>query len=311
MAETTLAIEGDIVDVNPQALIAAAIDKGLPVETMEKLLAMRRELRAEWARDQFFKALRTFQRDCPVIVKTKVVKDRGGREMYRYAPLDSIVAQVKEKLDAHGFSYIITTAQGDGGFTATCTAHHSDGHQESTGFRVPIDPNDFMSEPQQVGSAGTFAKRYAFCNAFGIMTADSDPDAVKPEPGNGKPEAPPRDVTPPNQSGERYGQTFPAKKAEECPACGQSWAVGDQIRYHYKGEKRRLEHAQCPQSAAYTSTHAEVCALIDKLPEERRDEYRTHLANAHNMDALMALREALSIGEMNAAAAAGFDGQPS
>ena len=34
-----------------------------------------------------------------------------------------------------------------------------------------------MSAPQKFASAMTFAKRYAFCNAFGILTSDEDVDA--------------------------------------------------------------------------------------------------------------------------------------
>ena len=56
-----------ITAVDPQALLAQAIDKGMPVESMERLLAMRREMKAEYARDQYFKALAGFQHECPVI----------------------------------------------------------------------------------------------------------------------------------------------------------------------------------------------------------------------------------------------------
>ena len=51
-----------------------------------------------------------------------------------------------------------------------------------------------MSGPQQIGSATTYAKRYSFCNQFGIMTGDEDDDA----------------------SGDRADKT-PAKPAEKKP----------------------------------------------------------------------------------------------
>ena len=35
-----------------------------------------------------------------------------------------------------------------------------------------------MNAPQQTAATMTYAKRYAFCNAFGIMTGDEDTDAV-------------------------------------------------------------------------------------------------------------------------------------
>ena len=39
-----------------------------------------------------------------------------------------------------------------------------------------------MSPMQSFGAAMTFAKRYAFCNAFGILTADEDRDGQGPAP---------------------------------------------------------------------------------------------------------------------------------
>ena len=43
-----------------EALIAKAIEKNVPVETMERLLVMRRELRAERAKEAFDKAMSAF-----------------------------------------------------------------------------------------------------------------------------------------------------------------------------------------------------------------------------------------------------------
>ena len=37
-----------------------------------------------------------------------------------------------------------------------------------------------MSQTQVEAAALTFAKRYAFCNAFGILTGDEDTDAKRP-----------------------------------------------------------------------------------------------------------------------------------
>ena len=80
-------------------LIASAIDKNVSVETMEKLLALRRELQEEWAKRRFDEAMSTFQGECPVIEKSRKVdftsKRTGNRTAYSYAPLDAIMKQVK------------------------------------------------------------------------------------------------------------------------------------------------------------------------------------------------------------------------
>ena len=172
----------------PERLIALAIEKGVSVETMEKLLAMRRELKQEAAKEAYFKALGAFQAECPVIEKTKAVKNKGGSVVYRYAPLESIVEQVRAILTKHGFSYNTDTSQSEQELTVMCVSHHVAGHSETTKIAVPIG-SDYMTAQQMVGSARTFAMRYAFCNAFGILTGDEDTDVRKIENGDAKSKA--------------------------------------------------------------------------------------------------------------------------
>ena len=165
-----------------ESLIAKAIDKNVSVETMEKLLAMRRELQEEWAKRRFVEAMSAFQAECPVIEKGKRVdftsKRTGSRTAYSYAPLDAIVRQVKEKIAIYGFSYTIETENTETKIVSVVKVRHVDGHAETTRFEVPIDKDAFMNSQQQYGSASTFSKRYAFCNAFGILTGDEDNDTV-------------------------------------------------------------------------------------------------------------------------------------
>ncbi len=163
-----------------EGLIARAIDKNTPVETMEKLLAMRRELKEEQAKEAFFLALAQFQAECPIISKEKKVHDKeekGGKLRYSFAPLDAIIKQAGPHLQNNGLSYTFKSKQTDMEYTAICISQHSLGHSESTEFTVPIDAKAYMNAPQKVGSARSFANRYAFCNAFGILTGDEDNDA--------------------------------------------------------------------------------------------------------------------------------------
>jgi hypothetical protein len=164
--------------VDPQALISQAISAGTNVDSMERLMSMRRELRAEWAKGQYFKAMSSFQKVCPVITKkNRVFEKESTRVRYKYASLDDIISQVRELLESFGFSYRFETKQDKSDVTAICISYHKDGHSETTSFTVPIDPKAFMSEPQKYASALTFAKRYTFCNSFGIATGDEDTDA--------------------------------------------------------------------------------------------------------------------------------------
>jgi hypothetical protein len=167
--------------LDAEALIAKAIEHNVAIETMERLLTLRERLKAEQARDAFFTALAAFQGECPVIAKTKQITIRpkeGAAYSYRYAPLDVIVDQVRAVLQAHGLSYTIKTRQDEGSLTAICEVHHEAGHTEASELTVPIDRAARMNDTQKVGAARTYAMRYAWCNAFGILTGDDDTDAA-------------------------------------------------------------------------------------------------------------------------------------
>lgn len=166
------------VTTDAEKFIMAAIEKNVPVETMERLLAMRDKLRAEAARADYDFAMARFQAECPIIHKGKSVMNKGGVSVrYSYATLDSIVSQTRDLIAKHGFRYMVNVEM-DGSFiTTTVSIMHTGGHSESSSFKVPIDKDAFMNEQQKVAAAMTYAKRYALCNAFGILTGDEDDDS--------------------------------------------------------------------------------------------------------------------------------------
>lgn len=165
--------------VNAEVLISKALETGVSVDVMERLLTIRRELKAEAAKSAFDQALANFQSQCPAIKKNRQVMNKDGRSVrYSYAPLEVIVHQVKDLLKANGFSYTLDAKVEAGWVEATCKATHEMGHSELSRFKVPIDNDAFMNEAQKFASALTFTKRYAFCNAFGILTGDEDDDSI-------------------------------------------------------------------------------------------------------------------------------------
>jgi len=165
--------------IDPETLILKAVESNVPVETLERLLAMRAELKAEQAKEAFYAALSQFQSKCPVIQKTREVKDRNGAVRYRYASLDDIVKQVAPILQDCGLSYTIDTKTKAQGFVSVILEiHHVLGYSKLSEFDIPIEESAFMNDAQKTGSALTYAKRYAFQNAFGILTGDQDDDAA-------------------------------------------------------------------------------------------------------------------------------------
>lgn len=197
--------------IDPEALIAKGIESGLSIEGMQKLLDMRMQLKQEYAKEEFFKALSKFQKECPMIEKRKSVLDRAGKELYKYAPIEDIISQVSTPLEANGFSFTFKTSQVQGTLTVTCEAHHAAGHTEVTEITVPIGSGGIMSGVQQIGSATTYAKRYSFCNQFGILTGDEDNDGKKPEADENLPPAP--SIAAPQKPAKPHGNVAAALEA--------------------------------------------------------------------------------------------------
>lgn len=161
----------------PEQLIALAIERGVSIDTIERLMVMRERLHEQQAKAEFIAAMAAFQGECPVISKTKGVTTRSGAHAYSYAPLEVVVEQVKPLLAKHGFSYRHEMQPRDKGVLVLCHVTHIGGHTETTPMDVPFgQQTQVMSDSQVVAAATTFAKRYAFLNAFGIMTADEDTD---------------------------------------------------------------------------------------------------------------------------------------
>ena len=85
----------------------AAVQEKVSTEVLERLFDMRDRLKKERAVEAFRSAMTAFQAECPIIVKSKAVKNKDGKSVrYKYAPLDVIVKAVQPLLKKYGFSYV-------------------------------------------------------------------------------------------------------------------------------------------------------------------------------------------------------------
>lgn len=161
------------------SFIEQAIAAKAPVETLERLFKLHKEVQAEQAKSAFTQALADFQGECPKIEKNKKVLNKDGRSVrYQYASLDSIGNQIKETLKKHNLSYSWDVEKKDNNMLVTVTVTHVLGHSEKSSIEIPIAVDGYMTEPQKYASAQTYAKRYTLINALGITTADEDTDAT-------------------------------------------------------------------------------------------------------------------------------------
>lgn len=173
--------EGDQVST----LVKMAIEQKVPVELLERLVALQERVTARNARQAFIEAKARFQELCGDIVKSKTAKittTRGSQYEYSFAPLEAIQSHIRPHLTACGLSYAWDIVSFDKGvLLIACDLTHVDGHSERSTFPVPIDTAAAMSAAQKTGAAQTYGKRQSLVAVLGITTADADSDGAEAE----------------------------------------------------------------------------------------------------------------------------------
>lgn len=102
-------------------------------------------------------------------------KGGGGGKSWRYATLDALIDAARSALSANGISFTqAPEVNADGQIVVTTILMHSSGQWLETEIPVILG-REF--NVQQMGSAITYAKRYAFGATVGL-TADEDDDGA-------------------------------------------------------------------------------------------------------------------------------------
>lgn len=168
-------------------------------------------MEADEARKLFSAAITRFQRECPMVNKA----DQGGKG--KYADMARIWNTVKPYLATAQLSVTWESCVIDAGNLCHIRGNlrHAAGHAQPIEYVLPIpdaiksrDGSAVQSVAQVMGSATTYAKRYALCNALGIQTGDDgDMDAPTERPAS-------REVI------AKLRETIKAKGRDEKNVCG-------------------------------------------------------------------------------------------
>jgi hypothetical protein len=152
------------------AMIQMAVDKGMPAEQLREFIAARREWEADEARKLYSQAIADFQSRCPIIEKADKAHNK------QYAAMDRIWRTIRPLLDETGLSVVWTVnAITEYGLHIEGEIRHKAGHAVSISYDLPMpDKVTGQNAAQQMGSATTYAKRYALCSALGIVTGEDD-----------------------------------------------------------------------------------------------------------------------------------------
>lgn len=151
-------------------------------DRLEKFLDLQIKMEERQQKQAFQKALAGFQKECPVIPKTRKINfqsNSGKTTKYNYSPLDEIVSIIKPIMAKWGLSYSFDINKGASDQDELITTvYHEDGFEKSFSyFFFALHDDTRMNQSQRVKSSITYAKRAGLENALGIVTAEEDDDA--------------------------------------------------------------------------------------------------------------------------------------
>jgi hypothetical protein len=132
-------------------------------------------------------ALAAFQAELPKLTKDQNAKVQGetqdGRKInysYGYADLSQVTEGVSPALGKHGLSFTsFPTVNENGAFVLAYSLLHEGGEMRDGLWPLP-DPN--RTKPQQLGSAITYARRYAFMAVTNTFPGGEDDDGAAAAP---------------------------------------------------------------------------------------------------------------------------------
>src|SRR5690242_3713321 len=165
----------------PGNLLERAVDKGVSLDQLERLIALQERWKANQAKEECLRAFAEFQRIAPDLKKNKTAsfahRDKPGNTSYDYQDLADITAHIRERLARCALSF--NWGQKDSGNTIEvwCIISHTGGHVE-TGEPLSgsMDTSGSKQGIQAKASTITYLRRYTLTGMLGLSSADKDDD---------------------------------------------------------------------------------------------------------------------------------------
>ena len=202
-----------LVRIDPQMLLTKAVEGNANIETLERLVALAKDVREVQAKEAWHEAMAEFQRTVPPIRKTSTAKvvTMRGQYTYNYAELGDILEIIRPIMGNLGLTVTWDTDMQADRVVVSCKVSHVLGHTENSGkvsMPVPQDEGRGGGNPShRVGSALTYARRYSLLCVTGLCPEDDDDargtekrkEATKETPQAALEPPPLKDLTPPEE----------------------------------------------------------------------------------------------------------------
>ena len=134
--------------------------------------------------DSLLGALLKVQKELPKLKLNKEGAGQVGSRSYSYLTLEDLHAEVLPLLNKHGLVWV-TLPVADG---LACKLWHAS-DADRIEFLIPYGLGDTFT-PQELGSAISYARRYALMAAVGVVPHDEDDDGATASKGSRKPSRP-------------------------------------------------------------------------------------------------------------------------
>ena len=161
-------------------LIAMAMERGMSVEVIEKLLDQKMRFEADEARKAFAVAMSAFKKNPPAVYKDKANTQYNNSA---YVSIENLVNTVNKGLADHDLNarWDIET---NGIITVTCILSHAQGHSEKVSLSAPPDSSGQKNPIQQIKSTVTYLKIVTFESVTGTASEVGSASASNNDDGN-------------------------------------------------------------------------------------------------------------------------------
>lgn len=217
-----LAPSAEAANDSPFALAMRAVERGMSLEMVERMLAVQERWEASQARKAYFDAFASFRKESIKVVRN-VERTSGPLKGTFYADLFAVVDAITAHLSKYRLSHSWQITRDEPEWIeVTCSLRHALGYSESVSMGGPPDTADAKNPIQRRASTIKYLERYTLQAITGVAE-QNDPDD---DDGNGGKGNQPRQPTPRRTPGTPPPDAVPATAAEAAAAAAQGAAEG-------------------------------------------------------------------------------------
>ena len=167
-------------EVNPLAILQAAVDKGASVEQLSLLMG----LAERWELNRDKRALReglaAFKLNPPEIVKDRIAtiknKETGATHTYKYADLEAVTGACEKALAKVGITHGYVIAETGNLISVSCVLKFGMYEEPVATLSAPPDKTGSNNDIQAKGSTLSYLEKYTFLAAVGVAAGMPDDD---------------------------------------------------------------------------------------------------------------------------------------